>query len=377
MSRSSRPLAAAFALALAVAAAPALGAFRCDSTTALTLVGLDTAAGRAVFALPISTGAPTWLVEADLVAGTARGWQEAASASSRFGGSTGPGPVLAATRCGAQCVQVVRFRGGVWERAGEPLLASQASTLDLTWDRAGSPWAVLHTMGKKGAVTATAYRLENGDWVSKGALVVHGVGSPGAVAAPAGEVGVTSGDGSFTPSAKPRTWVSSFPSGAGGGEPIWLGGSRALYVAADGIRSTADGGASWQPLRWQALSEGEGDYSWRAGRDYVVELPDGERTQPAAAVWGDRRIADRGRLVLAAQGDDGGWHALARLPDGVLTEGGERLAFNHLLRFAGERWALLTGCVSRPGGAALVVRRLAAGKLGGPEVLKIELPSVE
>jgi hypothetical protein len=90
-------------------------------------------------------------------------------------------------------------------------------------------------------------------------------------------------------------------------------------------------------------------------------------------VWTDRRVADDEKLLIGAQ-VDGAWRVLVRTPPGILTEDGERLPYNHLFRFDGERWALVTGCVARQGGASLAIRRFADGKLGNPELLKVELP---
>src|SRR5262249_10165576 len=154
------------------------------------------------------------------------------------------------------------------------------------------------------------------------------VGSPGAGPAPPGEPGVTSGDGLFDADEQPRVWLSGLPSAAkqGSGEAVWLGGKAAAHLGADGtLRTTADGGATWQPVRWQPGSGGEGDLAWRAGRDYWIELPDGERAPPLALVWNDRRVADKEELFFGTQGPDGSWKVLAHMPQGILTEDGSRL----------------------------------------------------
>jgi hypothetical protein len=369
------------ACSLAVLAAPlAAATLRCDSATALTLLGVDTRAQRALFAVPARGGASGWLIEADFGAGAATAWPEAVSAG-RFGGSTGPGPVLAGSRCGERCLQVIAFREGSWRPVGEPLLASATASVQGAWDRSGAAWLVLQSLGPRssrregeGLVSATAYRLESGDWRSKGALAVHGIGSPAVYAAPPGEEGVVCGDGQFTPGGKPRRWLDAPPRDAGSGELLWLGGGTAVHLGGDGVlRSTRDGGARWEPLRWQPFSAGEGDLAWRPGREYWIELPEGERQPPLVAVWNDRRVSSRPRLHLAQQLEDASWRALVvEVPQGLLTEGGERLPFNHILRF-GDRLALVTGCVSRAEGPALALRPLEGGKLLEPRLIPVRV----
>jgi len=367
-------LTASLLIAGALAAARGEADLHCDSTTTLTLLGVDTKASRALYAVAQSAGAG-WLLEADLAGGAARAWPAPAGVAA-FGESTGPGGLLAGVRCGEKCLQVAKFRDGAWYRLGEPLLASDTATLHLAWDRAGAPWAVLHALAG-GAVNATAYRLEGKDWVSKGAMSVRAVGNPGASPAPVGEEGVSSGDGVFTATGKPRRFVEVLPkiAGAEHGQLVWLGGKAALHLGSDGLlRATADGGTSWQPLHWQPLSPGQGALAWRPGKDYRIELPDGERTGPAAAIWNARRVEGKGQLFLALSSPAGEWRQLLATPEGILTQGGERLPYSSVLRFAGEKWALVTGCVSRQGGASLAIRRVADGKLGAPELLPIVVP---
>ncbi|HEV8630117.1 MAG TPA: hypothetical protein VGV61_07355, partial [Thermoanaerobaculia bacterium] len=362
--------------AAATVAASASAAFRCDSTTALTFVGIDTSAQRALFALPEEAGRPAWLIEADLRQGSARAWPEQ-RAGARFAGSSGPGPVLAASRCGEQCLQVLRFRDGAWQRLGETLLASQANTVNLTWDRGGEPWVVLHRLAAKdGSIAAAAYRLEGHDWVSKGSQPVQGVGNPGAAPAPPGEEGVVSGDGVFRSAGPPQHWLAKLPPvpDAGRGVLSWLGGVAGAYLGADGMLRLTTDGANWQPLRWQPWSGGEGDLYWKAGRDYWIELPDGERGAPLAAVWSDRRVADKPQLFLAERAGATAWRVVAGTPGGILTQGGDRLPFNHLFRFGDGSWALITGCVARQDGASLAIRRVVGGTLRDPQLVPIKSP---
>ena len=371
----NRRLLAATLLTLATGLpSPGAAVPRCDSTTALTLLGLDTKAQRALFTLPAGDGAQPWILELDLQADRATAWPDT-GASDRFGGSTGPGPVIAARRCGERCLQPVVFRGGRWERLGEPLLASAAMTFHATWDRAGTPWLVLHSWADGAGTAAKAYRLDSGDWRSEGGLSIKGVGSPGAYPAPAGVPGIVSGDGHFVAGQPPRRWLSGLPGdpAAEPGELIWAGGTEAAHVGADGaLRWTADGGRRWEELRWQPWSGGEGDLAWRRGRDWWIELPEGERAAPPVAIWSDRRVATRTRLFLAQREPGGSWRLLLETPQGVLTEGGDRLPYNHLFRFAADRWVLVTGCVSRRDGAAIATRAVAGNRLLAPELVPVK-----
>jgi hypothetical protein len=355
---------------VAAVAAP----LRCDSNTALTLIGLDTKARRALFAPPPAADGSGWMFEVDLANETATAWPDA-EPTSRFGGSTGPGPVIASSRCGDRCIQPVVFRRGGWERLGEPLLASGTMTVHSTWDRAGTPWVVLHALGSEAGVAAKAYRLSAGDWVSEGGLSVRGVGSPGAYPAPVGEEGIVTGDGLFQAGRPPRRWLEALPpvAGAEPGELIWSGGGQVVHVGADGaVRSSVDGGKRWEELRWQPWSGGEGDLAWRRGRDWWIELPEGERGAPPVAVWNDRRLATRLRLFLAQREPSGAWRLLLETPQGLLTEGGERLPYNHLFRFAADRWVLVTGCISRRDGVAIALRSVHGTQLQPPNLVAVE-----
>ena len=70
-------------------AAPAV----CDGASAVTLFGLDTSTGRMLFSVPPAGGGNPWLVEVDAAGAQARA--HADSPQGIYGGSTGPGPVLA------------------------------------------------------------------------------------------------------------------------------------------------------------------------------------------------------------------------------------------------------------------------------------------
>ncbi|HEY4593075.1 MAG TPA: hypothetical protein VIJ61_11750, partial [Thermoanaerobaculia bacterium] len=106
----SRPLLLSAALlaltlgALPAAAAPPI----CDGSTSLTLIGMDTASGRTLFAMPpLADGQSSWIVELDGDGREAHVWPD--NPKGRYGGSVGPGPVVAATPCGPSCIQPVRW----------------------------------------------------------------------------------------------------------------------------------------------------------------------------------------------------------------------------------------------------------------------------
>jgi len=348
---------------------------RCDSTTPLTIVGVDTRAERLLLAPPVKGDAPGWLFELDLRNASASAWPEP-DPTARFAGSSGPGPILAARRCGEQCLQIVRFEGGAWQPLGEPLLASAGDTVNATWDADGNAWVVLHGARGPQGIAAQAYRLAGRDWKSAGSLPVSAVGNPGALAAPAGESGVVSGNGQFAVDARPRHWwATTSTASLAHGELLWLGGPHAALLTADAQLEVTDDGHTWQPVRWLPWTSGEGDLSWKPGRDYWVELPEGDREPPLVAVWTDARVAGKPRSFIAHREADGTWKNDVALPPGILTSGGERLPFNQMVRFPGERWVLLTGCVARESGAALALRRIENGTLRDPELVPIQVES--
>jgi hypothetical protein len=212
--------------------------------------------------------------------------------------------------------------------------------------------------------------------VSAGALSVQGVGSPGALPAPAGESGVTSGDGQFT-NVKPLRWPASLPPDALSAELLWLGGTKAAQLGVDGLLRVTDDGRAWQVVRWLPWSAAASDAAEKPGSGWWVELPDGDRSPPLAAEWTDNRAPGGARLYLAHREAGGAWVVDADTPQGILTGAGERLAYNHVVRFAAGRWVLLTGCVSRSEGSALALRELRDGKLGEPRVVPLAMHGEE
>ena len=92
------------------------------------------------------------------------------------------------------------------------------------------------------------------------------------------------------------------------------------------------------------------------------------------AVWNDRRVPTRAKLYLAQREPSGSWRLLLETPQGLLTDSGERLPYNHLFRFAADRWVLVTGCVSRREGAAIAMRPVAGSRLQPPTIVPVKAP---
>ncbi len=309
--------------AAAAAAAAAKDGGICDAATALTPVGLDTASGRVLLAVPpLGAGSKArgdgWLVELAPGAESARAWRDpAAQLRGRFGGSVGPGPVLALRPCGDSCLQPVRWQAGAWTPLGESLPLPSVSTAGLTYDLTGAPWIVIHRAAEReaaGQVKAWAFRLEGREWVPKGHLTVAAVGDLQAMPAPQRKDGVLSGTGLFAASGAPETWVAGLPSlpPAKQGQLIALGGGFAGYLSADGaIYLSGDTGKTWRRSTWTPWGTGTTGI-WRQGNDFWVDLPLGDRqgrlqlrlVRPPGA---ERReagaLAPRPRRQLGAAGD--------------------------------------------------------------------------
>ena len=100
--RPSLPLLfCALALLSAIPAAPAQAMPPlCDGSTALTLIGIDTTSGRLLFSVPpLGPQGRRWVIEVEPDARAVRAYPD--PPAGLFSGSVGPGPVIAAVRCGA------------------------------------------------------------------------------------------------------------------------------------------------------------------------------------------------------------------------------------------------------------------------------------
>ena len=377
--------AAAPATAPAAAMAGAAAAI-CDSTASLTVIGMDTESGLLLFAVGGPGGAGSWIVALDAgpAAGTgagdapistpsARAWPE--RQGGRFGGSVGPGPVVALQPCGPDCLQASRFEHGEWQPLGEPLNVPSASTVAVTYDESGAPWLVAHAAAnQEGLVQAFSFRYEGRAWKSRGGLAVTAVSQPQAVPAPQRRDGVITGTGLFSASGPPTTWVQGLPGvpPARRGQLLALPGSGAAYIAGDGVAYlSADAGKTWRRSTWTPWGGGDTTGMWRQGIDYGIDLPFGDHRGELRLVWFDRRSPAAERMVLARLGPGGAWTELAAAPTDVTTRNGDHLPVNQVLIPRGDAWLLLSGCAATATGSGLVLRTFEKNQLSEPRFIPI------
>jgi hypothetical protein len=371
-------LAAAASLAVEPAAGPV-----CGSTNPLTLIGIDTTSGAMLFSAPAVGSGKPWLIELGGTAGTAGDTSRARAlpddGKGRFGGSVGPGPVLAATPCGDNCLQPVTWTGSGWQSLGEPLRVPTAITISSTYDRTGTAWFLAQFPARQdGSVQVEAFRLKGQDWESRGALTVTAMGQPAALPAPQRKDGVLVGTGLFSVSGRPETWVSGIPSlpAARRGQLIALTGTAAAYLSADGVvYLSADSGKTWKRSTWTPWGNPEATVGiWRQGTDWWVDLPYGDHEGSLKLAWFDRRVPTEEKILLTRLGQGGQWARLSEARSEVSTRS-ESLPLSQILVPKGDTWILLTGCVNvggSKGGSSLVLRVFRDGKLSDAKLVKLE-----
>jgi hypothetical protein len=347
-----------------VTAAPKSGAI-CDSGTAITLIGIDTEAGRMLFAVAgPGGGAGSWIVELDGAGREAHAYPDKPGA--RFAGSVGPGPVVAVEPCGAGCLQPVRWNHGAWQPLGEPVTLPAASTVAATYDAAGAPWLVAHGAGtQEGQVQTWSFRYEGRQWKSRGGLAVAAVGQPQALPSPQSRDGVVSGTGLFSASARPSTWVQGLPGVAPGrrGQLLALPGTDAAYLSSDGVAYlSSDNGKTWRRSTWTPWG-GDTTGMWRQGTEYVIDLPFGDHRGALQLVWFDRRRPAAERVVLTRLGAGGTWAQLAEAANDVTSRNGEHLPVTQVLVPHEDTWILLSGCAATATGSGLVLRSFEKGEM--------------
>jgi len=349
------------------AASPLFAGLRpgvCDADTVTTFVGLDTRSGHALFHLSDPAGnRPPALLDVPPEGGLAFYHRPGRHV---FGGSVGPGPVLAFERCGEGCLEVYRWHDWSWISLGARLEIPAATTVHATYDRSGAAWVVLlGETATRGRQRAWAYRWEREaggapQWSRHGPLTVDAVGEPAAVPDPVRPDGILVGSGRFVPDDLARSWLPALPSLPREQmaevfplDPGERAGVPAVVLTADGeAYVTPDGGESWRRAGWQAPAA--------EGRELWLDRPTGDRTGSLGVVWVDSK-APRPQLVLAEAPDDpeaddaDGWKEAARIPSEVVV-GGTTRVFEHYLRPDGRRWWLLTPCFDTPETSGLVVR---------------------
>ncbi len=348
----------------------------CGSNNPLTLIGIDTTSGTMLFSAAPGSGAP-WLIE--LSGGGDRARILPDNAKGRFGGSVGPGPVLAVTPCGESCLQPVSWTGSGWAPLGEPLRVPAATTVSSTYDRSGAAWILVQLPAQAdGGVQVEAFHLKGRDWERRGALTVTAMGEPTALPAPQRRDGVLAGTGLFSASGPPETWVVGIPSlpAARRGQLIALTGTAAAYLSADGVVYLSDdSGKTWRRSTWTPWESQEGAVGvWRQGKDWWVDVPYGDHEGALKLAWFDRRDPKEEKILLTRLTQSGQWVRLGEARSEVSTRN-ESLPLSQILVPKGDSWVLLTGCVATAGStgsSSLVLRVLRDGKLSEPKLVKLD-----
>lgn len=349
----------------------------CGSTNPLTLIGIDTTSGATLFSAPaVGSGSP-WLIELDGDGSRARLLPD--TGKGRFGGSVGPGPVLAANPCGANCLQPVSWTGSGWQPLGEPLRAPTATTISSTYDRTGTAWFLVQFPAQQdGGIQVEAFRLKGQDWESRGSLTVTAVGQPAALPAPQRKDGVLVGTGLFSVSGRPEAWVTGVPSLPANrrGQLIALTGTSAAYLSADGVVYLSDdSGKKWRRSTWTPWGGAEEGAVgiWRQGSDWWVDLPYGDHEGALKLAWFDRRVPSEEKILLTRLGQGGQWVRLGEARSEVSTRS-ESLPLSQILVPRASTWILLTGCVASQGSSSLVLRVLRDGRLSDAKLVKLDAP---
>jgi hypothetical protein len=367
--RIPRPLKLALALTLAtlpLAAAPPI----CDGSSTLTPYGMDTASGKMLFA--VVAGGQAWLVELEGGAAAAKAWPDRGG---HFGGSFGPGAILALESCGSTCVHAVAWDAGTWRPRGEALQIPEGSTAAISYDESGAPWIVaVAASGQDETRRAWGFRLEQQEWRAHGALEVSAIGQPQALPSPGNKDSVVCGSGRFSASAAPTTWVLGLPSlpRERRGQILQLPGGGAAYLSADGVvYLSPDTGKSWRRSTWTPWGSEEAVGIWQQGHDFTVDVPLGDHRDALAMAWFDRRNPQEERLELTRLDGQGHWSLLGESPAEVRSKSGERLPVTQVLVPRPGIAVLLSGCVATAQGSGLVLRNLQAGKLSDPLLVPV------
>ncbi len=346
-----------------VTAGGGAGGTVCDSSSTLSLIGMDTESGVMLFAASGQAGGEAgWLLQMDAAGREVQAYP--GLAAGRFSGSVGPGPVIAVEHCGAECLQPESWRGGGWQPLGEALSVPAGSTVAATYDQSGGPWLVAHAAaGQPGQYQAWSFRYEGRQWKSRGGITVTAVGQPQVLPAPQRRDGVVSGTGLFAASGPPVTWVGGLPGIAANrrGQLLALAGSSVAYVSADGVAYlSADAGKTWRRSTWTPWGD-DTTGMWRQGSDYGIDLPLSDHRGTLQLAWFDRRSPADEKVVLTRLGIDGRWAEIGHAPVDITTLSGEHLPITQILVPRRDTWILLSGCAMTSGGPGLVLRSFEMG----------------
>jgi hypothetical protein len=362
----------------------------CDEGTPLSPVGLDTLRGTLLFTVENVqrdlVAAPYWTLELLPGALTAT----AVPDQLRIGGSFGPGPVVAARRCGEGCLALDRWitgsspaAGGAadapgWQPVGPSLGLAATASFAATYDTGGRLWVVvLEAADQRGGTVAAARWLDGDRWVDAGRLGVVAVAAPAASPAPGQDDAILVGSGRFSTSAPPATWVGGLPAVAAErrGQLVAVGAAAAAYVAADGtVFLSEDRGSSWRQETWTPWRVGPVQV-WQRGTDYSLDLAGGLRPPFRLPVLlFDQRQPHDPRLWLAGWrpgSGAGGWTVELELGAEVPLDRGGALPTNEVVQRREGDWLLLSGCLVTPAGSALVVREVVAGGVGAARLVPL------
>jgi hypothetical protein len=330
----------------------------CAEPTPLSLLSMDTAAGRILLSLPDAAAGGSRPVELTADEGSATLFP-AVAVGERFAGSIGPGPRFALSGCGEGCVQALRWQDGRWRPLGAPLRVPPTAIFHTTYDRAGGAWITVHGLaGERGLTDVTAYRFQDGRWTPAGRLTVHAVGTPAAAPAPWRDDAIVSGSGQFAVGQAPAYWAGGLPPGEGvnEGNLVALTQTAATFLGRDGdLLYSVDRGKSWIVDRWRPWGV-EKTQIWSYGSDYGVDLPQGSVAGALPVLWFDQRSTRRHALHLTELTDGGHWRLIAESDPRLEASFDEPLEITTFLHTAAGRWLLLSDCHRQGGRAGFLLR---------------------
>lgn len=342
--RAACVVAAALLPVVATVASAAPLALRdvCDESTELTLVGVDTDSRTVLLSMPSRQEAiPGWLLE---LGEAHASLHPEADATARFGGSSGPGPVLVLQRCGPACVQPAEWSRGRWRRVGGPFETAAGALLHTARDGSGTPWIVQQLPGSRAAGRRTLVsRLQENRWVEAGSLDATGAGSPAAVPDPDDQEALISGSVRFAVGRRPERWLRLVPDLGEGvhGILVPLSGGWAAYLASDSrLLLTRDEGGHWHEQRWTPWPGQDGVIRWGRGEHFWIDLPSGTASGPLSLLWFDDRPGHDPAL----------WLSGGTAPDELVVStvprspGPDGPSIEQAIHWGGGDWSLLAGC---------------------------------